>query len=79
MSGLCKYSDMFGAPGTGVHSYRFFDIAVIDYSLTVVVAILISYYYKWNFTYVLVGLFLFGIVAHRVFCVRTTIDRMLFG
>jgi len=79
MSGLCKYSDMFGAPGTGVHSYRVFNIAVIDYSLTVVTAVLLSYHYKWNFTYVLVGLFLSGIVAHRVFCVRTTVDRMLFG
>jgi len=32
----------------------------------------------YNFLYILIGLFLLGIVAHRVFCVRTTVDKVLF-
>ena len=54
------------------------NIAVVD----VLVAILITYYiskqYKYKFTYVLVAIFALSIVAHRIFCVRTTIDKMLF-
>jgi hypothetical protein len=39
---------------------------------------LISYVTKFNLWYVLIVLFLSGIVAHRVFCVRTGLDRKLF-
>ena len=79
MVNLCKYKNMFGAPGTGVHAYRIFDIAIVDVSLTVIVGIIISKIFRISVVYPLVGLFLLGIVMHRLFCVRTKIDRLLFG
>jgi len=27
---LCKYKNYFGEPGKGVHSYRIFNIAMVD-------------------------------------------------
>jgi uncharacterized protein YjbI with pentapeptide repeats len=33
---LCRYRNVFGAPGEGVHSYRFLNIAVIDVVFTFV-------------------------------------------
>jgi hypothetical protein len=43
MSGsLCKYKDIFGIPGKGVHSYRFFNIAIVDVFLTLVLSYLLS-------------------------------------
>lgn len=78
----CKYKDYFGKVGEGVHSYRLFNIAVIDVLATIVGAFLIyvfmSLFKPIRFIYILLALFLLGIVLHRVFCVRTTIDRLLF-
>lgn len=78
MKSLCKYKDILGEPGKGVHSYRIMNIAVVDVLLTILVAFLISYFFKFNFWYTLIIFFLLGIVLHRLFCVRTTIDKLLF-
>ena len=75
---LCKYKDMFGKPGKGVHSFRIFNIAVVDVLLTILVAYLISKMFHLRFDITLVVCFIVGIIAHRVFCVRTTIDKLLF-
>ena len=75
---LCKYKDMFGKPGKGVHSFRIFNIAVVDVLLTILVAYLISKMFHLRFDITLIVLFIFGILAHRVFCVRTTVDKLLF-
>jgi hypothetical protein len=75
---LCKYKNILGEPGKGVHSFRIFGIAIIDVILTIIAAYLISYFYKFNFGYTLVALFLLGIFLHRIFCVKTTIDKLLF-
>jgi hypothetical protein len=78
MSGLCKYKDIFGKPNTGIHSYRIFNLAVMDIAQTILAGILFSWYFKWNIWITLGGLFLLGIVVHRLFCVRTTVDKFLF-
>jgi len=77
---LCQYKDILGEPNTGLHSYRIFDIAIIDVLLNVIIALLIHHYFfsKKPLYYVLIGVFLAGIVAHRLFCVRTTIDKLIF-
>jgi hypothetical protein len=76
--GLCKYRNALGVPGQGAHAYRFMGIAVIDLVLTIVVAILIARLARWSFVWTLSGLLVLGIVMHRLFCVRTTVDRLLF-
>lgn len=75
---LCQYKDIFGAPNTGVHRYRIANIALVDLGLTILAAFLISRIFKTNFWLTLLILFILGIIAHRVFCVRTTIDKLLF-
>jgi hypothetical protein len=75
---LCKYKDIFGKPGTGAHSYRFMNIAIVDVGATLLLAFLISYFTKYKFLNVSIFLFILGIIAHRLFCVRTTIDKFLF-
>jgi hypothetical protein len=76
---LCKYSDILGKPNEGVHSYRLFGIAILDVIMTIVAAFLISYFLKFSFLYTLVFLFILGIILHRLFCVKTTVDKLLFG
>lgn len=78
MVNLCKYKNMFGEPDTGAHSYRFFNIAVVDVSLTILAAYFFSWMTKFSFFYSLIFFFILGIIAHRAFCVRTTVDKFLF-
>jgi hypothetical protein len=75
---LCPYKYFFGKPKKGVHSQRFLDLAIVDILLTIAVAYCISEYFKKDFKEVLFALFLLGVILHRILCVRTTIDKILF-
>ena len=75
---LCQYRNIFGEPGQGAHKYRVFNIAIVDTVLTVLLAYIISYISGVSLMYVIPGTFLLGIVSHRLFCVRTTVDKLLF-
>jgi len=75
---LCKYKNAFGKPDKGVHSYRFLGLAIFDVTLTIIAAILISYFFKLPLLNTTICLFILGIILHRLFCVRTTIDKILF-
>jgi hypothetical protein len=76
---LCKYKNIFGEPGKGLHSIRICNIAIVDVLLTVLSAYIISRYSQYSFQCILIVLFLLGIILHRVFCVKTTVDKFLFG
>jgi hypothetical protein len=76
---LCKYKDYFGESGKGVHSYRIFNIAMVDVVMTLIGALIISYLSGIKFIWTALGLFILGILLHRIFCVRTTIDKAIFG
>ena len=75
---LCKYKNALGIPRKGIHSYRFFGLAIADVIMTIIGAFLIAYFTEQNFIYTLIILFVSGIILHRLFCVRTTIDKLLF-
>jgi phosphoglycerol transferase MdoB-like AlkP superfamily enzyme len=76
--GLCKYRDLFGVPNTGVHKYRLFGFAILDAAVVVIFGIIIANWMKTPLWLTLAILFILGIVIHRLFCVRTAVDRMLF-
>lgn len=77
---LCKYRNMLGEVRKGVHSVRLFDIAVIDVLLTFVSAYIICMVFpELNLPLVTVSLFGLGIVLHRLFCVRTKVDTLIFN
>jgi hypothetical protein len=75
---LCAYKDALGKPGQGIHSYRLFGVAIVDVLFTIFAAIIIAYFSKYNFVKILISLFILGIILHRLFCVRTTVDKLLF-
>ena len=76
---LCKYKDILGKVGKGVHSYRIFNIAIADVLLTILAAFIIHLFLpKYHFFFILLILFILGIILHRLFCVRTTVDTFLF-
>ena len=76
---FCKYKDIFGKIGEGVHSIRIYNIAIFDIILTIISAIIIHKIFPYFSIYTTVFLlFILGIIMHRLFCVRTTIDKFLF-
>jgi hypothetical protein len=58
--------------------FRVNGIRVIDVIVTIISAILLSRVFKWSLYLTIPGMFLLGIVAHRVFGIHTTIDKYLF-
>ena len=74
----CPYKNILGKPNEGVHSYRFANIAIVDVIMTIIAAFIISAVFAISFWKVLGVSFLLGIVLHRFFCVRTTVDKLLF-
>lgn len=79
MNAACQYKDLFGRPREGAHAYRVFDVAVVDVVATIVVAFIIARVFGFVFWKSLVALFLLGIISHRIFCVETTVDKLIFS
>lgn len=76
---LCQYKDALGTPGMGIHSIRLGNIAIMDVIFTVVGAYFLSKWLDFDFILTLIGLFLLGIILHRIFCVKTTVDKWIFS
>lgn len=76
---LCPYKYIFGKEKTGVHSYRIFNIAIVDLSLTIILAWIIAKYFNLDFKETSIVVLLIGIISHRIFCIETTIDKLLFS
>lgn len=84
---FAKYSDIFGKPNEGVHSTRLLDIAIVDLLATiggsVIISGIISFIIKENLSKIFIIIFfillLLGIIFHRLFCVDTTINKLIFG
>lgn len=77
MKGLCKYKDIFGQVGKGVH-FHIAGIAVVDTALTILAAWVISLVYQpiknnkiLSYLVILLILMCFAIFFHWLFCVPT--------
>ncbi len=78
---FCKYKHLFGKPKEGLHNYRYMNIALVDVGLTILLAKFFQFYFlmDYNIFIIIFFSFILGILMHRLFCVRTTIDKLLFG
>jgi hypothetical protein len=81
---LCKYKNILGKPNEGIHSVRIFNISIMDVLMTIILGILLQLFLMRvchiyiDLFIILFLLFSLGILLHRLFCVRTTIDKLLF-
>ena len=74
MFDLCKYKDILGKPNSGLRSIRILDIAILDVLSLIIVGMLISNTFKIPLLYTIISYFILGIIIHRLFCVRTTVE-----
>jgi hypothetical protein len=75
---LCKYKDVLGKPNEGIRKYRVFDIAIFDTVVVIIAAYVIARLFNLPFLVTALVIFVLGIIAHRLFCVRTGLDKKLF-
>jgi len=68
---LCKYKDILGVPGKGVHSTRFLGVALYDYIGTILLAIITTKITKVPLVITTIAWFVLGILLHALFCVPT--------
>ena len=78
MVNLCEYKNIFGKPNEGIHSYRIMNIAIFDLIITIIISYMLSYFTNIDFIKILLLLCIIGILFHHIFCVKTTIDKLLF-
>jgi hypothetical protein len=77
---LKKEDDILGK----LRSFKVFQIAIFDVVATIFGAFLLwkglTHFTELNlsFLFVVCGMFLLGIVSHRIFGIRTTVDKFLF-
>ena len=72
-------SNMFGEPGKGVHTHVF-GVAIVDVILTIIGAFLLHKAYpKISTLQWFIVLIVLGILAHRAFGVKTTLNKFLLG
>lgn len=74
-----KHQDIFGKVGEGVHKIRIpgTDTALVDYVLTLLLAILLSYLTKWPLVLTTILMFIIGIILHTLFGVKTKAVKAL--
>lgn len=91
---LCKYKDALGIPNEGFHKTRIpgLNIALNDLLGTFLLALILwlvmyvllkSTFLSTNgwvqYLYCFIFFFILGIILHRIFCVNTTINKLIFG
>lgn len=70
---------MFGEPRRGAHAWRICGVAAVDTLAALALALALHWLFPSVPTWTaILGVFLLGVCAHRLFCVRTAIDRALF-
>lgn len=77
MNGLCKFSDIFGKPNEGIHSYRLFNLAIVDIILTLVGAYFIYKKIRKSLVVTFFALWGIGTILHLLFCVKTPITNLI--
>jgi hypothetical protein len=75
---LCKYKDILGKPNEGFHKTRFLGFALNDIIGTIIIGIIISKIFNYDLFKTYILLILFVIFIHKLFCVETTLNKMLF-
>ena len=77
MTYFCQYKNIFGEIGKGIHSYRLFNIAIVDVIQTFIGAIIIAYLFNINVILVFIALMISSVFIHYLFCVDTTLTKIV--
>ena len=74
---LKKYKNVLGEPGKGVHKHRFLNLAIVDYILSIVLAMIITYFTGVPLVLTTIGVLILGIILHSIFGINTDVITYL--
>jgi hypothetical protein len=80
MTSLCpfgKYKDIFGKPGTGVHSFKILNTSMSDYIMTLIGAFLLTFISGFPLELSTIFMFALGVILHILFGVPTYTTKYL--
>ena len=72
-----KYSEIFGKQNEGIYSIRFLDVAAVDYFLSILGAIILSFFTKIPLVLTTIVILVLGIILHMLFGVNTSAVKYL--
>ena len=70
-----QYKNIFGVPNKGAHSYRMFDLPIIDYIGAIIIALIITYMTKIPFELIIIIVLIIGVLCHYLFGVETNLMK----
>ena len=76
---LCRFRDALGRPREGFHAPRLCGVALLDVLGTIFLAYILHRLSRWPWAASLLAMFALGVLCHRLFCVSTTLDKILFS
>ena len=75
---ICKYANLLGIPGKGIHKIHIGGVAIVDLLLTLGLALLLSLIPKSPpLTIWIIILLLLSIIIHNIFCTKTSVSNLL--
>jgi hypothetical protein len=74
---LSMWKNILGNPNKGIHSIRIFNIAIIDYILTILLSLITTYLTKMPILLTTIIWCIVGIICHILFGVNTNITKYL--
>ncbi len=75
---LCQYRDSLGVPNKGPHRH-ILGIAAFDLVSTILIGYIIWFYTRINPWVLAIAIAIITIAVHRLFCVNTTVNKLIFG
>ena len=66
-----QFKDILGKPFEGIHSMRFLDTAIVDYTGTILLAMIGSFITKMPLVLTTIIAFVITIIIHMLFGVKT--------
>ena len=72
-----KYKNIFGKTGEDAHYYRFMNVAIVDYGMSILFAIFLTYFTNVPLVLTTIGILILGIVLHILFGVNTNAVKYL--
>ena len=68
---LSKYKDIAGLIGTCIHKYRFLGISAVDFFVTILMAVGITWFFKVPLDLSIIGILVLSLIVHLLFGVET--------
>ena len=77
MFGLCKYKDILGVAGDPTRP-RILGVRIQDVIFLFIGVFIFCFFTKNNYLKTLIFTLIFMVIAHRIFCVRSATDKIIF-